>query len=187
MESSDEHLEMEIPGERPGEMPPLHTHASESSLQGGGVPRSISDPCIFTTGTSLLDVEAPDLASEADGAPRAPRAEAAEAQVDADAQEREAASQNEGPTALEIMQESNAEPLDIKETLTALDSYVRGQTSDSHARAKFKAQLYAAFRVGCWTVLLTLPITIWPVAEALQAGFASRVGCQAHARDLIFS
>ena len=158
-----------------------------------GVPRSISDPCIFTA-TSLLEVRSvPGLESAQRMATEASEAPGAEAEGDEEADDtretatrggsptrgsprraspgREEGGSQNGLTALEIMQESSAEPLDIKDTLTALDTYVRGQTSDSHARALFKEQLYAAFRVGCWTMLLTLPITIWPVAEALQAGF----------------
>ena len=73
-------------------------------------------------------------------------------------------------TALEIMQSTKPEEatLEIQEALTALDSYVRGQNSEQHARNQSSAQLHAAFRVGCWTVLLSLPIIVWPWALHLQ-------------------
>lgn len=73
-------------------------------------------------------------------------------------------------TALEIMQSTKPEEatLEIEEALTALDSYVRGQNSEEHAKQQSSAQMHAAFRVGCWTVLLTLPIIVWPWAQRLQ-------------------
>ncbi|CAJ1334988.1 unnamed protein product [Effrenium voratum] len=44
----------------------------------------------------------------------------------------------------------------------------KGQTADTHAQQQFRANLHAAFRVGWWTVLLSLPIIAWPVAAWLQ-------------------
>lgn len=73
-------------------------------------------------------------------------------------------------TALEIMQSTKPEEatLEIEEALTALDTYVRGRNSEEHAKQQSSAQMHAAFRVGCWTVLLTLPIIVWPWALRLQ-------------------
>ena len=73
-------------------------------------------------------------------------------------------------TALEIMQSTKPEEatLEIEEALTALDTYVRGRNSEEHANQQSSAQIHAAFRVGCWTVLLTLPIIVWPWALRLQ-------------------
>ena len=73
-------------------------------------------------------------------------------------------------TALEIMQSTKPEEatLEIEEALTALDTYVRGRTSEEHAKQQSSAQMHAAFRMGCWTVLLTLPIIVWPWALRLQ-------------------
>ena len=74
-------------------------------------------------------------------------------------------------TALELIEAVNPEEatkLDFGEALTALDQYAKGQNSDEHARAKFRAEVHAAFRVGLWTVILTLPIIVWPMAEHLQ-------------------
>ena len=72
-------------------------------------------------------------------------------------------------TALEIMESTKPEAtLEMEDALTALDSYVRGRTSEEHAQQRSSAQLQAALRVGCWTVLLSLPIIVWPWALRLQ-------------------
>ncbi|CAK9062378.1 unnamed protein product [Durusdinium trenchii] len=73
-------------------------------------------------------------------------------------------------TALELMEAAKPEEatLDFGEAMMALDNYVKGQTSDEQARSLFAAQLHTAFRVGCWTVILSLPIIVWPWAKSLQ-------------------
>eukprot|EP00438_Fugacium_kawagutii_P008398 Skav234444 [mRNA] locus=scaffold1647:40426:54035:+ [translate_table: standard] len=107
----------------------------------------------------------PPLAAEVNGEePNIPNVEAA--------QEEDAKETEEVPmvTALEIMEATNpAEAtLEIEEALTALDTYVRGQNSEEHVRKNSRAQFQAAVRVGCWTVILSLPIIVWPWALYLQ-------------------
>eukprot|EP00439_Symbiodinium_sp_Y106_P022734 s6254_g2.t2 len=73
-------------------------------------------------------------------------------------------------TALEIIQaaEPEKEVLELGQALSALDTYVKGRNSENRAGKKLQGDAEAAFRVGWWTVFLSLPINIWPIALKLQ-------------------
>ncbi|CAE7614131.1 unnamed protein product, partial [Symbiodinium sp. CCMP2456] len=73
-------------------------------------------------------------------------------------------------TALEIIQaaEPETQVLELGQALSALDTYVKGRNSELRAGKKLQGDAEAAFRVGWWTVFLSLPISIWPIALKLQ-------------------
>ncbi|CAE8622034.1 unnamed protein product, partial [Polarella glacialis] len=55
------------------------------------------------------------------------------------------------------------------DAMRSLDTYAKGSKSREHDQETFHSHLQTSVRVGCWTLILALPIIIWPVAVHLKS------------------